>query len=71
MQDSSEGLSYGHDNDKFEKADKREGELEKGKYMLLGEMGNSPEHDAAAKMRLAHKGSEDPMYGNSRKNVCG
>jgi hypothetical protein len=67
MKESPEGLKYGHDNDKYAKADKPDRELEKGKIEQAS-WSPSPEHEKAETERMLHKGSHDPMYESSKKN---
>jgi hypothetical protein len=60
MNKAPEGLEYGHDNDKFAKADCLESHLEAGKMKT----GSTPsaEHEKAETMRMLDGGSNDPYY---------
>lgn len=66
MNDTYEGLKYGHDNDKYAEANMLEKHLEKGKM----ETGATPsaEHEKAETMRMLGACSHDPMYKHTKKN---
>lgn len=69
MKDAPEGLSYGHDNDKYARADKTARELVNGK-ILMGEEHLQHEcsalHKGAAELRAQGCGSVDPYWGKGK-----
>lgn len=64
MNEAPEGLSYDTDNYKYAKADKKEADLEKGKFeSAMRSLPNHAEHMAAEAVRMKDGGCCDPIYG--------
>ena len=68
MNNAPEGLDYGTTNTahKHDCADMLEQHLEAGKYATGATP--APEHERAGLLRMLGKGSEDPIYHNTKKN---